>query len=106
MGQEPALIPRKTLFGNPERADVRISHDGTRISYLAPVDGVLNVWVAPVDAIEDARPVTQDTDRGIWFYVWTYNPDRILYIQDSEGDENWHVYAVDVETRLRLRRPF
>ena len=99
MGQEPALIPRKTLFGNPERADVRISHDGTRISYLAPVDGVLNVWVAPVDAIEDARPVTQDTDRGIWFYVWTYNPDRILYIQDSEGDENWHVYAVDVETR-------
>ena len=99
MGREPALIPRKTLFGNPERADVRISHDGTRISYLAPMDGVLNVWVAPVDAIEDARPVTQDTDRGIWFYVWTYNPDRILYIQDSEGDENWHVYAVDVETR-------
>ena len=99
MGQEPELIPRKTLFGNPDRADVRISHDGTRISYLAPVDGVLNVWVAPVDAIQEARPVTQDTDRGIWFYVWTYNPDRILYIQDSEGDENWHVYAVDVETQ-------
>ena len=99
MGQEPELIPRKTLFGNPERADVRISHDGTRISYLAPMDGVMNVWVAPVDAIQEARPVTQDTDRGIWFYVWTYNPDRILYIQDSEGDENWHVYAVDVETR-------
>ena len=98
MGQEPELIPRKTLFGNPERADVRISHDGTRISYLAPVYGVLNVWVAPVDAIQDARPVTQDTDRGIRLYFWTYNPGYIMYVQDRGGDENWHVYAVDVET--------
>ena len=98
MDQEPELIPRKTLFGNPERADVRISHDGTRISYLAPVDGVMNVWVAPVDAIQDARPVTQDTDRGIRLYFWTYNPGYIMYVQDRGGDENWHVYAVDVET--------
>ena len=98
MGREPELIPRKTLFGNPERTDVRISHDGTRISYLAPVDGVMNVWVAPVDAIQDARPVTQDTDRGIRLYFWTYNPGYIMYVQDREGDENWHVYAVDVES--------
>ena len=98
MGHEPELIPRKTLFGNPERADVRISHDGTRISYLAPVDGVLNVWVAPVDAVQEARPVTQDTDRGIRLYFWTYNPGYIMYVQDRGGDENWHVYAVDVET--------
>ena len=98
MGQEPELIPRKTLFGNPERTDVRISHDGTRISYLAPVDGVMNVWVAPVDAIQDARPVTQDTGRGIRLYFWTYNPGYIMYVQDRAGDENWHVYAVDVES--------
>ena len=98
MGQEPELIPRKTLFGNPERADVRISHDGTRISYLAPVAGVMNVWVAPVDAVQDARPVTQDTDRGIRLYFWTYNAGYIMYVQDRGGDENWHVYAVDVET--------
>ena len=98
MGREPELIPRKTLFGNPERTDVRISHDGTRISYLAPVDGVMNVWVAPVDAIQDARPVTQDTDRGIRLYFWTYNPGYIMYVQDRAGDENWHVYAVDVES--------
>ena len=98
MGREPELIPRKTLFGNPERTDVRISHDGTRISYLAPVDGVMNVWVAPVDAIQDARPVTQDTGRGIRLYFWTYNPGYIMYVQDREGDENWHVYATDVES--------
>ena len=48
------LIPRKRLFGNPERTAVTISHDGTRIAYLAPLDGVLNVWVAPLDAMADA----------------------------------------------------
>ncbi len=98
MAQEPELIPRKALFGNPERTEVRMSHDGARISYLAPVDGVLNVWVAPVDGIEDARPVTQDTDRGIRMYFWSYNPAHLLYVQDRGGEEDWHVYAVDVET--------
>ena len=98
MTQTPDLIPRKALFGNPERTEVRLSHDGARIAYLAPVDGVLNVWVAPVDAIEDARPVTRDTDRDIRMYGWTYNPGYLVYVQDRGGDEDWHVYAVDVET--------
>ena len=62
------LIPRKTLFGNPERTAVTISHDGTRIAYLAPLDGVLNVWVAPLEAIERASPVTRDQGRGIRSY--------------------------------------
>ena len=62
------------------------------------MDGVLNVWVAPVDAVEDARPVTQDTDRGIRAYGWTYNSGYLVYVQDRGGDEDWHVYAVDVET--------
>ena len=98
MSQEAELIPRQALFGNPERTEVRLSHDGARISYLAPVDGVLNVWVAPVGAIEDGRPVTQDTDRGIRMYFWSYNPAHLLYVQDRGGEEDWHVYAVDVET--------
>ena len=53
------LIPRTTLFGNPDRAQVRLSPDGTRIAYLAPLDGVLNVWVAPVDDLDAARPENQ-----------------------------------------------
>ena len=98
MHQESRLIPRKTLFGNPERTDVRISCDGARISYLAPVEDVLNVWVAKTDAIGDARPITRDIHRGIRVYFWTYRPDHIMYLQDRDGDENWHVYVVDVET--------
>ena len=98
MTEMAELIPRKMLFGNPERTEVKLSHDGARISYLAPVDGVMNVWVAPADALEDARPVTQDTDRGIRSYGWAYNPGYLVYVQDKGGDEDWHVYAVDVDT--------
>ena len=53
MGQELELIPRKMLFGNPERASVKLSHDGSRISYLVPLKRVMNVWVAPADAIDE-----------------------------------------------------
>ena len=36
------LIDRDVLLGNPEKAAVQISADGTKISYLAPVDGVID----------------------------------------------------------------
>ena len=98
MSQEPELNPRKVLFGNPERTSVRLSHDGARISYLAPVDGVMNVWIAPVRGVEEARPVTEDKGSGMSIHFWTYNPSYVIYLQDREGDENWHVYAVNVET--------
>ena len=98
MYQEPELIPRKVLFGNPERTSVKLSHDGAHISYLAPVDGVMNVWVGPVDAIEEARPVTEDKGRGGQDHFWTYNPRYVMYLQDRDGDENWHAYVVNVET--------
>jgi hypothetical protein len=101
------LIPRKTLFGNPERTAVTLSHDGTRVAYLAPLDGVLNVWVAPVDAIGEAKPVTRDRGRGIRHYLWSYHPGCLLYGQDRDGDENWHVHAVEIDTgRTRDLTPY
>ncbi|MBC03193.1 MAG: S9 family peptidase [Phycisphaerae bacterium] len=91
------LIPRETLFGNPERAGVQISPDGRWISYLAPRDGVLNVWVMSRDG-GDPRPITDSTDRPIRSYSWSWNNEQILYSQDKGGDENTHIYAVDVAT--------
>ena len=96
--KEVPLIPRQTLFGNPEKAAARISPDGKRLSYLAPVDGVLNVWVGPADDPAAAKPVTQDKKRGIRSYFWAYTAKHILYTQDADGDENWHVYAVDLDS--------
>jgi dipeptidyl aminopeptidase/acylaminoacyl peptidase len=101
------LIPRIVLFGNPDRTLVRISPDGATLSWLAPRDGVLNVWVAPRQDLEAAQPVTQDTGRGIRFYGWAYTNQHILYIQDKNGDENWRLYIVDLKTnQVRDLTPF
>ncbi|MCD4845472.1 MAG: S9 family peptidase [Methanosarcinales archaeon] len=97
-GHRPPLIPREVFFGNPDKITPYLSPDGTRISYLAPVDGVMNVWVGPADDPDSADPVTNDTDRGIRIYFWAYTNEHILYLQDQAGDENWRVYSVNLET--------
>lgn len=90
------LIPREVFFGNPDRAMVRVSPDGKWISFLAADQGVLNVFVAPVDEPANARPVTRDRARGIQEYVWSFTPDLLLYLQDVGGDENWRLHSVNV----------
>ena len=97
-GDAPPLIPRQVFLGNPDKASPQISPDGAWLGWLAPVDGVLNVWVAPAEKPAEARPVTRDTGRGVRMYSWTYSRARIVYLQDSDGDENWHVFAVDLES--------
>jgi dipeptidyl aminopeptidase/acylaminoacyl peptidase len=94
---EPRLIPRSVLFGNPVKTNPQISPDGKRMAYLAPVDQVLNVWVGTVGK-EDYKPVTQDRDRGIRIYFWAEDNRHILYLQDVGGNENWRLYAVNLET--------
>ncbi len=96
MAQESRMIPRDVLFANPERANVRLSPDGETISFLSDVEGVLNLWVAPSDDPSMARPVTRDTGRGIRNYGWAYTSRHIVYLQDKDGDENNHVYVLDL----------
>ena len=95
-GKDTGLIPRRVLFGNPDKAAARISPDGKQLSYIAPVDGVLNIWVGPVGDPSKAKPVTKDKFRGIRSYFWAYTSQHILYSQDANGDENTHVYSVDL----------
>ena len=95
---ETELIPRRVLYGNSERNFAKVSRDGRRLAFLAPVDGVMNVWTSPLEAVDQARPVTKDRVRGIPFYIWPYNPDYILHLQDTAGDENWHLYATHLAT--------
>ena len=90
------LIPREVLFGNPEKISPKVSHNGKYLSYLAPLNGVMNIYVAPIDDIKKAKPITKDTDRNIQSYYWTYD-ERIIYLQDEGGDENYHLYLVHAD---------
>jgi len=95
------LIPREVLFGNPTKAAPKVSPDGTMLAYIAPLDGVLNVWVRTIGK-DDDRPITRDADRGIFRYFWAADNRHVIYLQDAHGDENWRVYAVSLaagETR-------
>jgi dipeptidyl aminopeptidase/acylaminoacyl peptidase len=92
-GDGAPLIARAALFGNPERAQARLSPDGKYISYIAPRDGVLNVWVAPAGDLGAAKPITNDRKRGIRQHFWAYDGVHVLYLQDQGGDENWRLYA-------------
>jgi dipeptidyl aminopeptidase/acylaminoacyl peptidase len=96
----PPLIPREVLFGNPVKASPTISPDGTRLAYLAPSDqGVMNVWVRTLGK-ENHKVITRDTHRGIRNYYWLSDSKRIIYFQDTHGDENYHVFLVDLKTLL------
>jgi dipeptidyl aminopeptidase/acylaminoacyl peptidase len=102
------LIPRQVLFGNPERISPRISPDGTQLAWIAPSDGVLNVWVAPAGTGQGeginwsaARVVTDDSDRGIRMFAWAHDGRHLLYLQDTGGDENWRLHDVDLATMQR-----
>lgn len=103
----PPLIPRELLFGNPERTSPALSPDGKRLAWLAPdTNNVLQVWVQTVGQ-EDSKIVTADKKRGIRQYYWARNNRTLLYLQDSDGDENFHVYGVDLESgNVRDLTPF
>ncbi len=98
--QDQPLIPRQILFGNPVKASPRISPCGTRLAYLAPSDkGVLNVWVRTIGKDDDVQ-VTNDTHRGIRIHFWAEDGKHLFYLQDLGGDENFHVYSVDIESKV------
>lgn len=99
----PSLVPRAVLFGNPDRVAPTLSPDGTRLGYIAPEGGVLNVFVGPADGSEPAVAVTADTQRPIPDYRFCHDDRTLVYRQDTAGNEDWRLYSLDLptgETRL------
>ena len=93
-GSDVALIPRADIFGNPTKAQGLISPDGKWISWLAPRDGVLNIWVAPAHDLAKAKPLTSEKVRPIRRHFWAQDSKLILFINDHGGDENYLLYGV------------
>ncbi|WP_181784009.1 alpha/beta fold hydrolase [Pseudonocardia pini] len=94
----PRIIEVEELFAEPAFILPTLSPDGTRIAYLAPHGGRRNLWVRGVDQTHaEAVPVTHDTRRGITYYLWADDSHRLLYQQDSDGNEDWHLFRVDLD---------
>lgn len=97
--QKVKIIPRAVLFGNPEKSDPKISPDGNLLAYLAPSNGVKNVFVRTLSK-DDDRPVTFDARRGIRQFFWSFDNRHIMYLQDKDGDENWHLFQTNLKTGM------
>ena len=101
------LIPRASLFGNPVKSQGRISPDGKQFAFIAPRDGVMNLWVAPIGDIAAAKPLTAEKVRPIRQYFWSPDSKQLLFINDAGGDENFLLYGVDTGTAaVRALTPF
>ena len=90
------LIPRDHLFGNPTRAQGKISPDGKWVSWMAPWEGVMNVFMAPADNPDNPRRMTSAKDRPIPSYSWSPDSQSLLYVRDKEGDENYLLYQIAI----------
>src|SRR5436305_10203138 len=101
------LIERAKFFGNPTKTAGRLSPDGKWLSWIAPRDGVLNVWVAPSDDMSKARPLTAERMRPIRTAFWSPDSKTLLFVNDKGGDENFLLYGVDVASGAqRTYTPF
>ena len=91
------LIPRKTFFENPNAFNPRLSPDGRWLAWIAAVDGVLNVWVAPRNDLTKARPLTRQTDRPIFQHSFARTNAHVLFRKDKDGDENFNLWCVGID---------
>jgi dipeptidyl aminopeptidase/acylaminoacyl peptidase len=105
--QDPPLIPRKVFDAPAEHDLLAISPDGKMIAYTAPSDkGVNNIWVEDL-ATHQKRMVTRAAQRGIYGYQWAYDNAHLLYQSDENGNEDYHLYSVDLKSSaIRDLTPF
>jgi dipeptidyl aminopeptidase/acylaminoacyl peptidase len=92
---QPPLLDRKLFFGNPQISGGQLSPDGKFITFMKAYNGIMNVWIKRFsEPFEKARPLT-DSTRPLYGYSWTEDGKYILYVKDSDGDENMNLFAVD-----------
>ncbi|MEG4043462.1 S9 family peptidase [Microcoleus sp. Pol17_C1] len=103
----PPLIQREILFGNPEKTSPKLSPDGKYLAYIAPDEqNVLQVQLRTVGQADD-RQLTADKKRGIRIFFWTYSGEELIYQQDIDGDEQWHLFSVNIQSnQVRDLTPF
>jgi dipeptidyl aminopeptidase/acylaminoacyl peptidase len=97
--QQPSLVPRDALFASPTYSELQISPDGKQLAFLHPLNGVLNVWVAPLDDPKAATPVTRFDTRPPDSFQWSPDGRYILVLKDVGGEEHSQLWVADLEKR-------
>ena len=100
------MLPLERLMAQASYTVPQISPDGRLVSWIAPLDDVPNLYVAEAGDLDSARPVTRYTDSGVRgtdvsgqvMYRWHFDSKHIIYPKDYDGDENWDIHIVNVET--------
>jgi dipeptidyl aminopeptidase/acylaminoacyl peptidase len=98
------LIDMKLFFKNGDKDNLQISPDGIYYSYVANYKDISNIFVQKMGD-ENVTRVTNDTLRSIWNYFW--KGDRIVYLQDIGGDENYQLFSVTTNGKdIKTLTPF
>ena len=95
LAQTPKKIPMRDFFKNPEKSAFTISLDGKYVAHVEPYERRMNIFVQSI-AGGKAKRITSVTDRDLSGYFWK-GSDRLLFVKDFGGDENFHLFAVDRE---------
>ena len=94
--EQPPLLDRALFFADADISDAQISPDGRSITFIRPFNGTRNLWIKALGAgFGSARPLTADA-RPVPGYAWSRDSRYVLYVQDRGGDENFHIWRVDV----------
>jgi dipeptidyl aminopeptidase/acylaminoacyl peptidase len=88
-------IPLEDFFRNPDKTAYQISPGGTYFSFKAPYQDRMNIFIQKIGT-DSAIRLTSETDRDIMAYFWP-NDDRILYLKDQGGDENFRLYGINAD---------
>ncbi|MFI4938482.1 MAG: alpha/beta fold hydrolase [Candidatus Berkiellales bacterium] len=91
------MIPRSVLFSDPDKALPKLNPQGNTLSFLAPHQGELNLWLAPIEALAEATPVSS-SQNPIQDHWWSARGDYLLYAHDYKGDENSQLYSYEIAT--------
>jgi dipeptidyl aminopeptidase/acylaminoacyl peptidase len=97
--QQTTLVPRDELFASPTYSELQISPDGKALAFLHPLNGVLNIWVAPIDALASATPVTRFDSRPPDGFQWSADGRFLLILKDIGGEEHSQLWIANLAKR-------
>lgn len=93
--EKAPIIPLEDFFKNPEKSSYQISPDGKYFSFMAPYENRMNIFIQEIGK-DSVTQLTEEKDRDISGYFWANN-NRILFLKDTGGDENYQLYGISID---------